>query len=54
MNPDECAQMALEHEERQTIIQHAISKGLKAGIITKDEAWAIGYESGIPLKLEEA
>lgn len=52
MNPDEDAQMALEHEERQKIIQSAVQKAYKGGLINAEEAWAIGYESGVPIKLE--
>lgn len=52
MNSDEAGQMALEHQERQEIIERAVQKAYKGGLISKDEAWAIGYESGVPIKLE--
>ena len=44
----------LEQEQRQQIVECAVKKAYAAGLITKDEVWAIGYEAGFPIRLEDA
>lgn len=38
---------------RQRVVSDAVERAYRTGLISRDEAWAIGYESGIPLRLED-
>jgi hypothetical protein len=46
-------QHQMDLEQRQQIIETAVKKAYKGGLINREEAWAIGYESGVALKLED-